>query len=144
MSEMCDNCYDNFTFFTELDICCNLVSQFVINFELYFILTLYTSNKGSSFVFLSLLFRGVPVADIEVHGKKVELVYGIQRDRKIRTCYDLFPVPTSDKRRNTAGKKKQSGERGNTSLADHQQTLRLEASISTLFENVEEIKSLEL
>ena len=111
---------------------------------MYFILTLYTSNKGSSFVFLSLLFRGVPEADIEVHGKKVELVYGIRRDRKIGTGYDLFPVPTSDKRCNTAGEKRQSGERGNTSLADHKQTLRLEASISTLFEHVEEIKSLEL
>ena len=61
------------------------------------------------------------VSDIEIHGKKVELVYGIQKDRKIRTGYDLFPVPTSDKRCNTAGKKRQSGERGNTSLADHQQ-----------------------
>ena len=47
--------------------------------------TLCTSNTGSSFVFLSLLFCGVPEADIEVHVKKVELVYGIQRDRKIRT-----------------------------------------------------------
>ena len=32
VTEMCDNCYDNFTFFTELDIYCNLVSHFVINF----------------------------------------------------------------------------------------------------------------
>ena len=34
------------------------------------------------------------VADIEVHGKKVELIYMIQicQDRKIRTGYDLCPV----------------------------------------------------
>ena len=46
------------------------------------------------------------VADIEIHSKKVKLVCGIQKDRKIRTGYDLFPVPTSDKKRNTAGKRK--------------------------------------
>lgn len=54
------------------------------------------SSKISSLKFMfPQLFKNY-VSDIEVHGKKVELVYGIKRDSKIRTGYALCPVPTTD------------------------------------------------